>query len=355
MRFTSTPLQETALPPTSRRTRAADVAKAAGVSQTTVSLVLNGRSGHVSAATRVRVLAAAEALGYHLNAPARQLASGVTNTIGIVVRQGPEQLREDAFLGATLQGLASVVRDSGYRVVVETLAPGEGTYAQLLRAQQVDGLVVSGPRIDDTELDRLVADGFPVVIHGSRPDLSAPSVDVDNEAGARLAVEHLLALGHRRIGCVIFDRSFTAGRERYAGFESALRDAGIEPDPDLIAEVGYRLPRGRGAGPSVGQLIERGGFTALFAAADMTAARVLGALRDGGRRVPADVALVGFDDLPFAELLDPPLTTVHVPATQVGEAIGRVLLGRLAGEATATRTLLPVELMVRASSAPPSH
>jgi DNA-binding LacI/PurR family transcriptional regulator len=335
----------------SRRMRAADVAAAAGVSQTTVSLVLNGRSGHVSEATRDKVLAAAAALGYHVNTPARQLASGMTSTIGLVVRQTPEQIAGDAFLAATLHGLAAVARDAGYRVVVEPLPPGEGTYEALLRGQHVDGLVISGPRADDEELSRLVADGFPIVIHGSRPDLDAISVDVDNEAGARTAVNHLLSLGHRRVACVVFELSYVAAQERLAGYRSAMRAAGVEPDPRLIVETGYRAGDTRMA---VAELLSREDFTAVFAAADMTAAGVLGALRAARRRVPEDVSLVGFDDIPLAQHLDPPLTTIRVPAVQVGQAVGRALLDRLAGRDGPRRTLLPVELMVRASSAPPT-
>lgn len=332
-----------------RRVRATDVAAAAGVSQTTVSLVLNGRDGHVSEATKRKVLETAEALGYHLNASARQLASGVTHTLGLVVRQTAEQIAADAFLGATLHGLAAVARDAGYRVVVEPIGPQDGTYEGLLRGQQVDALVVSGPKQDDDELTRLVEDGFPVVIHGSRPDLQVPSVDVDAEAGARLAVEHLLALGHTRIACVIYDLSYTSARERLEGYKQALHAAGIEPDERLIAHTGYRAESARAAAKD---LIKREHFTAIFAAADLTAAAVLGALRDAGKRVPEDVSLVGFDDLPLAEFLDPPLTTIHVPAVEVGEALGEALLARLNGDQTIERRLLPVQLVTRASAAP---
>lgn len=326
------------------------MAAAAGVSQTTVSLVLNGRFGHVGAATRERVLSTAESLGYHLNSPARQLASGVTQTLGFVVRQSAEQIAGDSFLIATLQGFASVARAAGYRVVVEPLGPEDGTYEQLLRAQHVDALVVSGPQSDDVELAHLVEDGFPIVLHGARDDLPVASVDVDNAAGARLAVQHLLALGHRRIACVIFDLSYTAAAERLAGYRSALRSAGIEPDDSLIAETGYRAQSAREA---TARLLEREDFSAVFAAADLTAAAVLGALRDAGKNVPGDVSLVGFDDLPLAEFLDPPLTTVRVPAVSVGEALGRALLGRVAGDREPRRTLLPVDLVVRSSAERP--
>src|SRR3954451_23802111 len=178
---------------------------------------------------------------------------------------------------------------------------------------------------------------------------SAPSDDVDTVAGARLATEHLIALGHRRIACVVFDLSFVAARERLEGYEAALRGAGIAVDEGLIVETGYRV----GTHSIPGDLLGREDYTAIFAAADMTAAGVLGALRSAGRRVPDDTSLVGFDDIPLAEFLDPPLTTVRVPAVQVGEAVARALLDRLAGQTEVRRILLPVELMVRASSAPP--
>lgn len=331
------------------RVRAADVAAAAGVSQTTVSLVLNGRSGHVSERTRQRVLEAADALGYHLNAPARQLASGVTYTLGLVVSQSAEQVAGDAFLGAMLRGLASVARGAGYRVVVEPMSAGE-PYGWLLRAGHVDALAVSGPRVDDPELELLARERFPVVLHGSRPDLDLPSVDVDNEAGARLAVDHLLAQGHRRIACVTFDLSFTASRERLAGYRAALEAAGLHPDDDLVVVTGYRAGT---VAAAVDELLARPDVTAIFAAADLTAAGVLGALREHGRRVPEDVSLIGFDDIPLAEFLDPPLTTVRVPAVEVGEALATRLLERLAGDATYGRRLLPVSLVRRASDGPP--
>ncbi len=333
------------------RVRAADVAVAAGVSQTTVSLVLNGRSGHVSEGTRQRVLEAAEALGYHLHAPARQLASGVTHTLGLVVSQSAEQVAGDAFLGAMLRGLASVARTAGYRVVVEPMSPTEASYGWLLRAGHVDALAVSGPRANDPELELLARERFPVVLHGSRPVLDLPCVDVDNEAGARMAVEHLISQGHRRIACVTFDVSYTASRDRLAGYRAALRSASIESDDDLVVITGYRAGT---VAAEVAELLSRRDVTAIFAAADLTAAGVLGALREHGRRVPDDVSLIGFDDIPLAEFLDPPLTTVHVPAVEVGEALATLLLEQLAGEVTHDRRLLPVSLVQRASDGPPA-
>jgi DNA-binding LacI/PurR family transcriptional regulator len=174
---------------------------------------------------------------------------------------------------------------------------------------------------------------------------------VDNEAGARLAVEHLVAQGHRRIACVTFDLSYTASAERLSGYRAALQAAGIEADDDIVVVTGYRAGT---VADEVRELMARSDVTAIFAAADLTAAGVLGALRAHGRRVPGDVSLIGFDDIPLAEFLDPPLTTVHVPAVEVGEALATVLLERLSGDTTHGRRLLPVSLIQRASDGPPA-
>jgi LacI family transcriptional regulator len=230
------------------------------------------------------------------------------------------------------------------------MGPTDASYGWLLRAGHVDALAVSGPRADDPELELLARERFPVVLHGSRPDLDLPSVDVDNEAGARLAVEHLLAQGHRRIACVTFDLAYTASQERLSGYRKALRAAGLDVDEELVVVTGYRAGTVSNA---VSELLERRDVTAIFAAADLTAAGVLGALREHGRRVPQDVSLIGFDDIPLAEFLDPPLTTVHVPAVEVGEALATLLLEQLSGDATGGRRLLPVSLVQRGSDGPP--
>ena len=191
------------MPERQRRPTSADVAALAGVSRTTVSFVINDRAGaSIPVETRRRVEAAALELGYHPHGPARQLAAGASLTLGLVLRQSAEQVAADALLAETLWGLASAARAGGYRVLIEPLAPGDGTYADLLRSHRTDGLVVSGPRSDDDDLVALVRDGFPIVLQGSLPGLDAPSVDVDNRAGAAGAVEHLVELGHRRIGCI---------------------------------------------------------------------------------------------------------------------------------------------------------
>ena len=339
-----------------RRPTSADVATEAGVSRTTVSFVLNGRTDvKIPTETRTRVLDAAERLGYHPHAPARQLAGGRSHVLALVLRQTPEQIASDAILAETLRGLATAARGSGFRVLVEPLAPDgpDPSYAGLLRAQHADGLVISGPRTDDPQLEALVRDGFPVVLQGALPGLDVTSVDVDNVAGAQRAVDHLVAIGHRRIACITnAPLVYTAAQERLEGYRRALAEAGIRVDEQLIEPAEFDAPSGHAA---MARLLERAAFDAVFVASDVVALGAIAALRDAGRRVPDDVSVVGFDDIPLAAYYDPPLTTVRLPASELGQAAGRALLERIADPTAApSRTLLPTELIVRASTAPPS-
>jgi LacI family transcriptional regulator len=334
-----------------KRPTSADVAAMAGVSRTTVSFVLNQRPDvKIPDETRRRVVEAAAHLGYQPNASARQLAGGRSHILALVLHQSPEQVASDAVLAETLRGLSAAARAGGFRVMVELLASEgpDASYSSLLRAQHADGLIVSGPRSDDPSLLELVRDGFPVVLQGSMPDVPVQSVDVDNVAGARGAVEHLLSLGHRRIACITnAPLVYTAAQERLAGYTEALGAAGIDCDPILITEADFDAPSGHLA---MARLLARTSFDAAFVASDVVALGAIGALREAGKRVPDDISIVGFDDIPLAAYFDPPLTTVRLPAFELGQAAGRALVERLADRAVPHRTLLPTELIVRGST-----
>ena len=336
-----------------RRATSADVAARAGVSRTTVSFVLNARTDTgIPEETWLRVQAAARDLGYHPHGAARALAGGASHTIGLVLRQSPEQVSVDALLPETLFGITSEARISGYRVLLEPLSPQKGRYSELLLSQRVDGLIVSGPRVDDDELVSLLEGGFPIVLQGSLPTVAAPSVDVDNRAGARNAVEHLLELGHRRIGCITnAPLAYTAAADRVAGYRDALEAAGLPFDEDLVAEGSFDPASGYAAMADV--LARADDLTAVFVACDIVAFGALRTLREAHRRVPGDVSVVGFDDIPLARHFDPPLTTIRVPARDIGAAAGRALVDRLAGQPSSDRTLLPTQLIVRESTAVP--
>lgn len=336
-----------------RRPTSSDVARLARVSRTTVSFVLNERNEErISPETRRRVLDAAASLDYHVNAPARQLAVGASRILGLVLRQSPEHVAADALLPATLRGLTATARSGDYRVLVEPLPPDGGSYEALLRSRHADGLVISGPRSDDDELGRLAAEGFPIMLQGSLDGSTVPSVDIDNRAAARTAVEHLISLGHRDIACVTnAPVAYTAAAERVAGYREALEAHGLAARPTRLAEGDFDAASGHAA---MRRLLHAGlPPTAVFVASDVVAFGVYGALREAGLRIPTDVSVVGFDDIALAAFADPPLTTIRVPAFGLGEAAGRLLLEMLAGRTVPTRSLLATELIVRASAAAP--
>jgi LacI family transcriptional regulator len=215
--------------------------------------------------------------------------------------------------------------------------------------------VVSGPRVDDVDLGRLVDDGYPIVLQGSLPGLDIPSVDVDNVLGARAAVDHLVALGHRRIACVTnASLAYTSAAERLAGFRASLGKAGVAVDEDLIAEAEFDAGSGHRAMARL--LAKASGLppSAVFVASDVVALGVIGALREAGLKVPRDVSIVGFDDIALAGYFDPALTTVRLPARELGQIVGRTLIDRIAGRVVPMRTLLPTELVVRGSTAAPA-
>ena len=334
-----------------RRPTSADVAALAGVSRTTVSFVLNDRTDvTIRESTRGRVRDAARRLGYHPHGPARGLAGGLSRTLGLVLRQSPEHVAGDALLAETLRGLAGAARAVDYRVIVEPLGPANGASDELLRSRRTDGVVVSGPRVDDPIIPRLVEEGFPIILQGSLPGVDSPSVDVDNVAGARLATEHLLELGHRTVGCITnAPLAYTSARERLDGYLAALRSAGVPADARLIVEAGPDPSSGYRA---MAALLAAAPVTAVFVASDVVALGAFSALTDAGLRCPDDVSVVGFDDIPLAAFFDPPLTTVRIPAHDLGLAAGSALLDRIAGRPVPARTLLPTELVVRSSTAP---
>lgn len=333
------------------RPTSTDVARLAGVSRTTVSFVLNGRDDmSISPATRSRVLDAAVALGYQPNAPASQLARGSSLTIGLVLRQEPSQVASDALLPQTVQGLGDAARGADYQVLVESLPPAPGGYRRLLHSRRVDGLIVSGPLADDTELRRVFDDGFPIVLQGHAPSMTAPSVDVDNVAGARAAVGYLIEQGHRRIAMITnAPLTYTSASERLDGYRAALREAGIEFDPGLVAEGAFVAQSGLAA---MAALLQARSFSAVFVASDVLALGAMGAVRAAGLRIPSDLSIVGFDDIPLAAYFDPPLTTVSIPAYSLGKTAGNLLLAQIRGEPVPQRTLLDTELKVRESVGP---
>ena len=333
------------------------IAERAGVSRTTVSFVLNNTPDvNIPDKTRQRVLEAARALNYVPDFAARSLATGRTNTVAYIVRTPPAKLSVDSlFLGGVLSGVSAAVNAYGFHLLFYGIA-GDATpnfYTSLLRSQRVDGLLVAWPAANDVDLRALAEKGAPVVVHGSSDWKSLPTVDIDNAASARTAVEHLINLGHRHIAHVTNGPlHHPAVAMRAQGYYDALQAAGLPSSPGLV-ELGNFT--GQSGVEAVNRLLERGEpFTAIFVSGDVVALGVVKALRQRGVRVPDDVSVVGFDDIPLVSYLEPGLTTIHLPAQEIGFHAGDMLVQIINGEEVSNpHIMLETQLVVRESTAPP--
>ncbi len=335
-----------------KRSTSRDVAKLAGVSRTTVSFVLNQNEGvSISAATRKRVLKAAKKLNYHPDAAGRKLVSGKSDTLGLVLHQSPEQVFADAFLPRVILGVEQAAMQRGFHVLLKQVDPKDKNgYARLIRENHVDGIILSGPRQDDDEILRLYREGVPVMLLGQLPDSNLPFVDVNAASGAQTAVRHLIELGHKRIAMITnAPLSYTSSQQRRDGYLQALRSADLEAHPGLIKEGNYTPASGYQA---MNELLN-GSLrpTAVFIASDVVAMGAILAVRRAGLRLPEDVAMVGFDDIPLAEYFDPPLTTIRLPAFGLGLAAAERVIQLIQGKGLdSNEVLMETELIVREST-----
>jgi LacI family transcriptional regulator len=335
-----------------KRVTSQDVARVAGVSRTTVSLVLNEVPGfQISPETRQKVHEAAAHLGYVPNATARALASNRTQVIGLVFTRQPHHIATDAFLPQVIDGLLDVVRANNLRLLIDIVEPQhqEQAYLELALAKRIDGLVLSGPRLDDQALRNLEREGFPTVLMGRLPESDFCSVDVDNHLAAREAVGYLISLGHRRIACITnAPLSYSAAADRLGGYHEALDAAGIPYDESLVRFGDFSPESGYAR---MNELLSGGtGFTGVFVASDTVALGAKAALRERGLLVPGDISMIGLDDISMARFTDPPLTTMRVPAEDLAGHACTMLLRSLNGEPiTEKHLVLPTELVVRQS------
>ncbi len=336
-----------------KRVTAREVAELAGVSRTTVSFILNNVPGmRISEETRQRVLVAARQLDYHPNANARRVASGQTHILGFVLRQSPEQAFADCFLPQVLAGLSQSASRLGYKLLFEPIEPDghAGAYASLIRERHVDGILLSGPRSDDRELVRIYNEGARIVLLGQLPGAEIPFVDVDNAGGAALATQHLVDLGHERIAMITNAAPvYTASAARLSGYRQTLEAADMEYDPALVVHGDFTPHSGSAAMEALLAVDPRP--TAVFVASDTVALGALQTIHRHGLRVPQDIAVVGFDDVPQGEFIYPPLTTVRLPAYGLGWSAADLLIRLINAddEVAETGMILETELVVRES------
>lgn len=332
------------------RTTQQQVAKVAGVSRTTVSLVLNDvPDTHISSETRQRVRNAARRLDYYPDAAARRLASGKTRTIALVWHRGPDRTYRDVFLPGLLEGIGRAARRYGYHLLFRSVEVDDpdGSWIELIRGRHTDGLILSGPRYDDPCIRDLHHRGFPIVLHGRLGGASIPSVDVDNVRGARMAVDHLLGLGHRRVATITnAPLAYAASRQRLEGYRWALRDAGTPDNDAWVCQGNFDEESGYEAIRRL--LMLRPRPTAVFVASDVVAMGALRALHEKGVSVPNQMAVVGFDDITAARFITPALTTVHVPTFGLGWSAAELLIRLIEkDDPQEIRVRLETELIIR--------
>jgi LacI family transcriptional regulator, galactose operon repressor len=337
--------------PTSPESRVTigDVAAKAGVSIATVSRVMNGRYG-VSDATIERVREVIDELGYESSLIARSLRSQRTNVIGILV-SGIEP-----FSAELLKGAATALQDTDFELIVYSggMSGREGwekRYLSRLGGTLTDGIVLVTPTVVEVNVAHPMVAVDPHV--GGE---QMPIIDSENFAGAVAAVEHLISLGHRRIGFLAGRRDLVSARRREEGYEAALEAAGIPYDPDIVDVGSFTAAAATAPARRLLQLDDRP--TAIFAANDLSAGEVIRTAHELGLSVPDDVSVVGFDNIPESALTDPPLTTIDQSIQAMGQAAVETLIDLIErperqGERPAHRTL-PTHLIVRKSAAAPT-
>ncbi|MFH8252297.1 LacI family DNA-binding transcriptional regulator [Microbacterium sp. B2969] len=323
-----------------------DVAREAGVSAQTVSRVATGKDV-VKAATRERVVDAMRRLGYRPNGAARALKAGRYRSIGVI-------MFSLATYGnmRTLEAIAGEATAAGYSITLipldaATQGSVSGAFARL-GEESVDGIVIiiEAHRLNESEI--VLPSGLPVVVLDSSAEYDLPVIDTDQAQGARLATEHLLGLGHRTVWHVAGpEESFSAQRRRDS-WERTLRAHGAPVPEPIIGD--WTAESGRAAGALLASIPEA---TAVFAANDQMALGVMHALHEAGRAIPGDVSVVGFDDMPEAASFWPALTTVRQHFHEVGVAALQALVASIENAHVDDTALVPTELVVRASSAPP--
>ena len=338
--------------PPAKRPTSFDVARKAGVSRTTVSFVLNNVPGiSISEGTRRKVLDAAELINYHPNVAGRKLVSGKSNTIGLILCQSPEQVFADAFLPQVIFGVEQAAMEQSFHVMLKQVEPDDTNgYIRLIKENHVDGIILSGPRQDDREIIRLHKDGVPVMLMGQLPDTSIPFVDIDAASGAETAVCHLIDLGHKHIAIITnAPLTYTSAQQRQNGYLQALQKAGLQIDESLIKEGNYTPASGfEQMNALLNQAVRP---TAVFVASDVVAMGAILAIKRAGLRIPEDIALAGFDDIPLAAYFDPPLTTIRVPAYGLGWAVSDRLIRLIRNEGLDQNAVfLKSELIMRESS-----
>jgi DNA-binding LacI/PurR family transcriptional regulator len=321
------------------------VAARAGVGRGTVSRVVNG-SAQVSKSAREAVLAAIDELGYVPSRAARSLVTRRTDSIALVIPEPGERLFAEPYFAGIVRGISAALADTQLQMWL-SLVPGPAErdrVGRFLTREHVDGVLMLSQHADDPLPGRVVDAGLPIVLCG-RPlgGPAVPYVDADNAGGARAAVEHLVGLGRRRVATIAGPQDMAPGVARLEGYRAVVGGDGLVEIGDFSEDSGAA---------AMARLLERApGLDGVFAASDPMALGALRVLKESGRRIPDDVAVIGFDGSPAGRHSEPPLTSVHQPAEAMGHEMTRLLLAQLAGRPTpAAPTIVETHLELRGTA-----
>ena len=334
-----------------RRVSAEDVASEAGVSRTTVSFVLNNTPGKaISEETRRRVLEAAERLGYIPDEHARRLAMSRKRAIGLFIGHS-QYVYTDAFISRVVEGMAQAMNRRRVQLIIHPVSLTERSYMHLAKRDQVEGIVFINTHDDDPAIAEVIDVGFPAVSLDPLGNREIDQVYVDNEDATNEVVRYLLQLQHQDIAMITHARTeYSASRIRLAAFKSVCREAGIEPRPDWVQYGDFSEHSGYVATQRI--LASHPLPTAIFAGNDVVAYGAMRAINDAGLRIPDDISLCGFDDDYLSRYLNPPLTTMALPAAGMGSAAVSLLMSRLDGDEDVpfpSKVVLPAQLSIRSS------
>ena len=329
-----------------------EVSRLAGVHPSTISRVLrNDPRLRIAEETRRRILAAIDAVNYHPNRIARSLRSQHTNILALMV---PDIA--NPFFAVILRGVEDAAGAEGFSVIIcntderdEKVLP----YLQVVRGRLIDGMLIATARREDPTVAQLYREGYAVVLVNRLCDEPAvPAVSTDEQLGTRLAVEHLIRLGHRHIAHISGPEGVSTACARRHTFEQVMREHGLPVRPEWVVPGEYNRRAGYLAMRELLALPQRP--TAVLAANDLAALGAMTAIREAGWSIPEHISVVGYNDIPIAAEVTPPLTTVRVPMREMGARATELLIARILGRPVAkTRVVLAPELVVRGSTGPP--
>lgn len=329
-----------------------DIAIEANVSIGTVSRALNGEKG-MRSETRERILSIAQRLNYYPNLQARGLVVKQPNAIGIVIPQTPEFALTNPYYTEILKGVEEKARQEGQYLVLSFSR--DESYARIYQSRLAGGIIVLANRINDHWVDEVYDLKIPLVLIPGTPNRKLiPSVDLDNVDGSIQAVTHLFALGHRRIGLLNGPANSKYSMDRLLGYQQAMKKFELPIQKELIQESDFSLQSGYDGIKKI--LVTGNPPTAVLMINDYSAIGALQAAKEMGFRVPEDISIIGSGDIPFANAIEPPLTTIHAPYHAQGQRAVEMLLRIMQGKRLSRKhQTLSVELVIRKSTSPPTR